>query len=97
MVQVGFYLNGTYTKGYVTSEYVTVDSTDIDYSDDTDFESYLSSQGFPESYKEDLRSLHAKYPKWIFVADFVDKDWDTVVENENVLGRSLIYASAKSS
>mgnify|MGYP000963154375 CR=1 FL=1 len=27
----------------------------------------------------------------------VDKDWDTVVENENVLGRSLIYASAKSS
>lgn len=59
--QVGFYLNGTYTKGYVTSEYVTVDSTDIDYSDDTDFESYLSSQGFPESYKEDLRSLHAKY------------------------------------
>ena len=95
--QVGFYLNGTYTKGYVTSEYVTVDSTDIDYSDDTDFESYLSSQGFPESYKEDLRSLHAKYPKWIFVADFVDKDWDTVVENENVLGRSLIYASAKSS
>lgn len=83
--QVGFYLNGTYTKGYVTSEYVTVDSTDIDYSDDTDFESYLSSQGFPESYKEDLRSLHAKYPKWIFVADFVDKDWDTVVENEKYL------------
>lgn len=94
---VGFYLNGTYTKGYVTSEYVTIDSNDIDYSEDSDFEEYLNSQGFPESYKEDLRQLHAKYPKWIFQADFVDKDWDTVVENENVLGRSLIYGSAKSS
>lgn len=94
---VGFYLNGTYTQGYVTSEYVTVDEEDIDYSEDSDFEQYLDSQNFPESYKEDLRNLHAKYPKWIFTADFVDKDWDTVVENENVLGRSLIYGSAKSS
>lgn len=94
---VGFYLNGTYMEGYVTSEYVTVDEDDIDYSEDSDFEEYLNSQNFPESYREDLRQLHAKYPKWIFIADFVDKDWDTVVENENVLGRSLIYGSAKSS
>lgn len=95
---VGFYLDGTYTEGYVTSEYVTIDEDDdIDYSEDSDFEEYLNSQNFPESYKEALRELHAKYPKWIFIADFVDKDWDTVVENENVLGRSLIYASAKSS
>lgn len=94
---VGFYLDGSYTKGYVTSEYVTIDSAGTDYSEDMDFETYLTQQGFPESYKEDLRSLHAKYPNWIFTADFVDKEWDTVVENENVIGRSLIYASAISS
>jgi beta-N-acetylglucosaminidase len=93
---VGFYLDGTYTKGYVSSEYVTKDSS-VSYSEDSDFEAYLDEQGFPESYKDALRQLHEKYPKWIFTADYVGKDWDTVVDNETVLGRSLIYASAISS
>lgn len=96
---VGFYLNGTYTYGYVTSQYVTITSDDADpgYSSDQDFEKYLTSQGFPESYKEGLRKLHAKYPKWVFVADHTGKTWNEVVEAENKLGRSLIYGSAMSS
>ena len=93
---VGFYLNGTYTYGYVTSQYVTIDAG-MGYSQDSDFESYLSAQGFPDSYKEQLRTLHAEYPDWVFVADNTGKNWSDVVENENVLGRSLIYDSAKSS
>lgn len=93
---VGFYLNGVYTKGYVATDYVTLNAI-VDYDQDADFESYLETQGFPESYRDDLRRLHAKYPKWIFVADYLHKDWNTVVENENVIGRSLIWNYAKSS
>lgn len=92
--RIGFYLNGSYTYGYISGEFTT---KDVSYSEDADFEAYLDEQGFPESYKDALRQLHAQYPKWVFVADYVNKDWNEVVENESVLGRSLIYASAKSS
>lgn len=93
---IGFYLNGDYYRGYVTSEYVTVDKRN-DYEPDADFEEYLDSQGFPDSYKEGLRQLHAQYPNWVFVADHNGKDWSDVLENQNVIGRSLTYGSAKSS
>ena len=93
---IGFYLNGDYYRGYVTSEYVTVDKRN-DYKPDADFEEYLDSQGFPDSYKDGLRQLHAQYPNWVFVADHNGKDWSDVLENQNVIGRSLTYGSAKSS
>lgn len=93
---IGFYLNGDYYRGYVTSEYVTVDKRN-DYEPDADFEEYLDSQGFPDSYKDGLRQLHAQYPNWVFVADHNGKDWSDVLENQNVIGRSLTYGSAKSS
>lgn len=98
--KVGFTYGGKYTIGYVSSDYVTIDTENndgSDYDDSGDFEAYLSSQNFPESYKESLRQLHKKYPKWVFIADHTGKDWNTVVANENVIGRSLIYSSAKSS
>lgn len=93
---IGFYLNGDYYRGYVTSEYVTVDKRN-DYKPDADFEEYLDSQGFLDSYKDGLRQLHAQYPNWVFVADHNGKDWSDVLENQNVIGRSLTYGSAKSS
>ncbi len=93
---IGFYLNGDYYRGYVTSEYVTVDKRN-DYKPDADFEEYLDSQGFPDSYKDGLRQLHVQYPNWVFVADHNGKDWSDVLENQNVIGRSLTYGSAKSS
>lgn len=93
---IGFYLNGDYYRGYVTSEYVTVDKRN-DYKPDADFEEYLDSQGFPDSYKDGLRQLHAQYPNWVFVADHNGKDWSDVLDNQNVIGRSLTYGSAVSS
>ena len=93
---IGFSYNGSYTRGYITSEYTTVDKR-IDYKPDADFEEYLNSQGFPDSYKDSLRQLHAQYPNWVFVADHNGKDWSDVVDNQNVIGRSLIYGSAVSS
>ena len=93
---IGFNYNGSYTRGYITSEYTTVDKR-IDYKPDADFEEYLNSQGFPDSYKDSLRQLHAQYPNWVFVADHNGKDWSDVLANQNTIGRSLIYGSAISS
>lgn len=89
------YEGGTQT-GYVHSSYIYVE-TGVEYTPDSDFEAYLTSQGFPESYKESLRNLHAKYPNWVFTADLLDYDWEEVVKNESITGRSLIAMSSISS
>lgn len=86
--------NGQAGTGYVSAAYIRLP---VSYSTDASFESYLTSQGFPESYKDGLRQLHAQYPNWVFVADHNGKDWSDVLENQNVIGRSLTYGSAKSS
>ena len=93
---IGFYLNGSYERGYIYGGYITVDKRN-DYKPDADFEEYLDSQGFPDSYKDGLRQLHAQYPNWVFVADHNGKDWSDVLDNQNVIGRSLTYGSAVSS
>lgn len=87
--------NGTTYTGYVCSDYITMtdgenngDSGNTptapsdNPSSDTDFENYLSSQGFPESYKPQLRSLHELHPNWVFRAVNTGLDWETVVDNE---------------
>ena len=33
---------------------------------DAEFESMLSAEHFPESYKPALRELHEKHPEWVF-------------------------------
>ena len=85
---------GTVNTGYVSSLYVRLP---VSYSTDADFEAYLTSQGFPESYKNGLRQLHAQYPSWVFVAKNTGLDWETVIENESVLGRNLVSAASISS
>lgn len=87
---IGFYLNGSYERGYIYGGYITVDKRN-DYEPDADFEEYLDSQGFPDSYKDGLRQLHAQYPNWVFVADHNGTDWNTMVEKQNVKTRSLVH------
>ena len=87
---IGFYLNGSYERGCIYGGYITVDKRN-DYEPDADFEEYLDSQGFPDSYKDGLRQLHAQYPNWVFVADHNGTDWNTMVEKQNVKTRSLVH------
>jgi beta-N-acetylglucosaminidase len=94
--QVSFYYGGNTYTGYIVSDYVRV-NTDVSYAIDTDFESYMDAQGFPESYKEALRNLHGRYPQWTFIADHVGYDWNTALENESLIGRSLVPSSSVSS
>ena len=78
--------------GYVMAKFVTVDEEE-DYIYDADFEKYLTSQGFPESYKDYLRKLHAAHPNWVFKAQKTGLDWNDVIKKESVVGINLIHKS----
>ena len=74
--------------GYVSAEFIKL------IKDDTDFEKYLTEQGFPESYKDGLRTIHEQHPEWIFVAQHIGPDWATVIRNESKVGVNLVPASS---
>lgn len=80
--------------GYALGTYIRFPVT---YNQDSNFEAYLTSQGFPESYKTGLRQLHAQYPNWVFEAQQTGLDWNTVIQNENIIPRSLIHKNSISS
>lgn len=97
--------SGKIVTGYVSGTYIKI-LDDIQYNPDADFEAYMTAQGFPDSYKNGLRLLHAKYPNWVFIADHIDIDFETVVDNEYkinpgsqnyAMGRSLISVNSISS
>ncbi len=94
--EVSFYFEGANYTGYVFGDYVNI-VKNVDYVEDADFESYLSEQGFPESYKDALRALHAQYPKWKFVADHLNYDFETALDNQSLIGRSLVPSTSISS
>ena len=64
---------------------------------DAAFEQQLAAEGFPESYKQKLRELHAKYPNWEFKAHQTGLSWQEVVREESKLGRNLVYTTSKDS
>lgn len=64
---------------------------------DANFEAWMNEQGFPESYKNDLRGLHQQYPNWVFKAQHTGLDWNEVIAEESKVGRNLVYKTSKSS
>ncbi|BCN29841.1 cadherin-like beta sandwich domain-containing protein [Anaeromicropila herbilytica] len=58
-----------------------------------EFEASLTNEGFPDSYKVLLRSLHNQYPNWKFKAYKTGVDWNTAVTNESKVGLNLITNS----
>ncbi len=97
----------TTQEGNTITDDMTVqdDTTPQEYRtnviNEDEFEAYLDTQQFPESYREPLRQLHAKYPKWRFVALHTGLDWNEVVYKQthpvsNNLVSSGIYESWKS-
>lgn len=83
--------------GYVSAAYVQLTSSGSQSSSDADFESYMTKQGFPESYKPYLRMLHEQHPKWIFTAQKLGVNWNTALKEECVVGRNLVHSSALAS
>lgn len=78
-------VDGKETEGYVSSEYVIV----VPDSEE-DFASELASLGFPESYLDSLKILHSVYPQWKFIAVNTGLDWETAVNKESEIGKSLV-------
>lgn len=60
---------------------------------DEEFEQYLTDQGFPESYKKKLRTLHKAHPNWGFVAYKTGISWKTALAEQTKGGRSLVSGS----
>lgn len=92
--QIPVTVSGSKKNGWVRSDCVDVQE---EIKTDAAFEEYLTKQGFPETYKVELRKLHAKYPDWRFVAQQTGIKWEDAVTAENKLGRSLIQNSSVSS
>ena len=82
-----------------TAEPTPVPTPDSTPAGDTkeSFLAELSGKGFPASYHEALWALHQKYPNWEFRAFATGVDWNTAIEEEHVLGRSLVSSGAPSS
>ena len=91
-----YYMEYNGINGYVAAEFIVVSSHE-EYETDAKFEASLDAQGFPESYKPYLRTLHAKYPNWNFRAARTGLSWNDVLEREGKLGKSLVSSSAPSS
>lgn len=65
------------------------------FAADSSFESALTAQGFPESYKVYLRQLHQAHPNWTFKAKLLDFTWTDALtaqyENANANTISTNY------
>lgn len=101
--------NGVDYTGYVSSTYIkvvdkpssqttpTTTPTETPVANDVDFETYLNQQGFPESYKAQLRVIHAKHPAWKFKAVQTGIDWSTLVKNEistRIPAKNVLYCDS---
>lgn len=90
-----YQMNVNGTVGWAREDFINV--TIVDISSDGDFEAYLTAQGFPESYKAQLRVLHAEYPNWVFEAQHTNLDWNEAITEESALGKNLVHTSSISS
>lgn len=76
-------------SGYASADYITINAT---YETDEEFEAYLTAQGFPASYKDGLRQLHAQHPSWIFQAKHLSMTWATALAAESKVGLNTIQS-----
>ena len=89
--------------GYVSSSYITIvitpeaepETPEEPVVPDVDFETAIAQ--FPESYRDDLREIHALYPNWVFVPVDTGTTWAAAVEAQTVLGKSLVATTSPSS
>lgn len=104
-----FTYNGAAQKGYIRSDFVKVteekvvkeaddsqkeEENEVDMSADVDFEAYLTEQGFPESYKDSLRSLHITHPEWVFRTVQTGLNWEDALAAEGKVGTNLVAKNA---
>ncbi len=88
--RVRFSYQGATKEGYVRSDLVTVSASQSAQAAPLGDETFEASiAGVPESYKNGLRLLHAKYPLWKFQPVNTGLSWNDVVNAECVIGKNL--------
>ncbi len=85
--KISFAYGGSILEGYALSNYI---KPRTDAVTNPDYEAYLNTQGFPESYKESLRILHTEHPTWVFEALHTELDWTEALNAESEVGKNLI-------
>ena len=78
MMALCFMLTAVFGQNRIRASFAVNDKT----YDLTDFEDYMDSEGFPESYKPYLRNMHEAHPEWVFKAVHTGISWDELIENE---------------
>lgn len=87
-------VDGKTVVGYLYADFVRIYT---DPTGDDAFVAELKKQGFPDSYIEPLRILHAQHPAWTFIADQTGLDWETALTEESAFQRALVnYVSPTS-
>ena len=87
-------LTGAATSSYASGTYVSTPGSNMS---DAQFETYMTSQGFPEAYKKKLRVLHKAHPNWGFVGYKTGINWSSALASQTRKGVSLIHKCAPSS
>ena len=77
------------TEGYACSRFINETSTvnvnptvagqTMANMTETEFEAYLNGQGFPESYKWQLREIHKVHPTWVFIGSKSKYSWSSAM------------------
>lgn len=88
-------MNISGATGWASSAYIDVKETVV--VADKEYNEYLASLGFPESYWPQLQALHVKYPNWVFEAQITNLNWDEAIAGESSLGKNLVHSGANTS
>lgn len=93
--KISFEYQGVQKEGYVRSDLTLISSgmalMNVGITDEA-FEQTIKE--LPESYKNQLRALHIKYPKWQIVPVNTGLDWNDVVNAECAIGKNLTTISS---
>ena len=84
--------------GWIRSDLVNTSITPDNDTSDTDFEGYMTAQGFPNTYKGYLRALHKLHPNWKFKAYNTGLSFSEVIAGETaVVSRNMVQKGNVSS
>lgn len=88
--EVSFSYMGSPKKGYVREDFVIRNAAMVDEAPigDEDFEH--SIEKLPDSYKNQIRALHEKHPKWTFTAVNTGLEWSDALAAESSVGKNLV-------
>ena len=88
--QVSFSYLGSERTGYVRSDLVTLAEGDAGEAPKGSEDFEQSIEDLPDSYKNALRTIHAKHPQWKFEAVDTGLEWSDALTAESSVGKNLV-------